>query len=74
MNIAWSALGTVFAASLGAVAAVVVLFGLGVLALSQYSTARAQGSAATASAVGAGLAFVICAIVALFGIVLIVLK
>ncbi|GLY65537.1 hypothetical protein [Amycolatopsis taiwanensis] len=68
------AIGSIAATSLAAVIAVVVLFGLGVLGISRYETARANGSRGLLNAVGAGAAFMVCLAIAVFGLYLIVVK
>lgn len=67
-----SAIGSIAAASLGTMIVIVVLFGLGVLGISRYETARANGNAGSLSAIGAGAAFAACVAIALFGLYLIV--
>jgi hypothetical protein len=69
-----SAIGSIAGASLGAIVVVVVLFGLGVLGMSRYETARAHGGGGSLSAVGAGVAFVVCLAIGLFGLYLLVAK
>lgn len=66
------AIGSIAGASLGAIIVVVVLFGLGVLGMSRYETARANGNSATLVAAGVGAAFAVCVAIALFGLYLIV--
>jgi hypothetical protein len=66
------AIGSIAAASLGAIIVVAVLFGLGVLGISRYEAARAHGNSGSLSAVGAGAAFVACLTIAVFGLYLIV--
>lgn len=70
-----SAIGSIAAASLGAIIVVVVLFGLGVLGIARYQAARTQGTAGSVYAViGASAAFVACFAIALFGLYLIVVR
>lgn len=70
----WSALGQVTVVSIGATVAVVVIFTLGVLALSRRedSTATGGGAGGTAALAGAGLCFLVCAAAVLYGLYLII--
>lgn len=69
------AIGSIAAASLGAIVVVVILFGLGVLGIARYQAARAHGNAGSRFAViGAGAAFLVCFVIALFGLYLIVVR
>lgn len=74
MNIAWSAIGSVAAISLGTIIVVAILFGLGTLGMSRYEKARAQGGAVLLTAVGTGTAFVVCVAIGLFGLYLTVFR
>jgi multisubunit Na+/H+ antiporter MnhG subunit len=74
MNIAWNAIGSVAAVSLGTIVVVSVLFGIGALGVSRYERARAQGNGGTLSAVGVGVAFLACVAIALFGLYLTVVR
>lgn len=73
MDIDWAALGSVFSVSLGVSVGLVVLFTLGIAALSRRERAAAQGSGGGALAVtGAYLCFAACAAAVAYGIYLIV--
>ncbi|WP_329310705.1 hypothetical protein [Streptomyces sp. NBC_01262] len=74
MSLDWSALGQVTVVSIGATVAVVVIFTLGVLALSRRedSTATGAGTGGTAALAGAGLCFLVCAGAVLYGLYLII--
>jgi hypothetical protein len=72
MTVDWSALGVVFAVSLGVVLGVVVLFSLGVRGLSARGAARELGGSATVPTVVAWSCFAACAAVVGFGIYLVV--
>ncbi|MEV0635047.1 hypothetical protein AB0I77_08800 [Streptomyces sp. NPDC050619] len=80
MSLDWTALGQVAAVSIGVTVAVVVVFALGILGLARFEGARAGGGGGGGggggtSAVGlaqAGLCFVACAAVVVYGIYLIV--
>jgi hypothetical protein len=72
MRLDWSALGQVAAVSTGVTVGVVVVFALGVLGLSQAETTRQDGRAGIAARAGAGLCFLVCAAVVVYGIYLIV--
>jgi uncharacterized membrane protein len=74
MHIAWNAIGSVAATSLGAIVIVVVLFGLGAIGMSRHERARTQGNSGALSAVGVGAAFVVCIAIALFGLYLTVVR
>jgi hypothetical protein len=74
MNIAWSAIGSVAAISLGTIIVVTVLFGLGTLGMSRYEKARAQGGSASLTVVGMGVMFVACVAIGLFGLYLTVFR
>jgi hypothetical protein len=72
MHIDWGSLGLVFGTSLVAVVVVSVVFGLGVLGLSRSDASRtAQSTGGGAFRITAGIAFAICALVAVFGVYLI---
>ncbi|WP_438289725.1 hypothetical protein [Streptomyces sp. HUAS TT7] len=73
MHLDWSALGKVATVSVGATVALVVVFALGVLGLSQVGAVRARGSGSPAPGLAqAGLCFLACAAVVAYGIYLIV--
>lgn len=74
MHIAWNAIGSVAATALGAIIVLAVFFGLGTLSVSRYQKARAQGDSGTLGAVGAGIAFLACLGMALFGLYLTVVR
>ncbi|MFI7316701.1 hypothetical protein [Streptomyces venezuelae] len=73
MNIDWAALGSVFGVSLAVTVALVGLFTLGIVGLSQQekATAASGGSAAMART-GAYACFALCAAAVAYGIYLIV--
>ncbi|CDR14834.1 hypothetical protein [Streptomyces iranensis] len=73
MHLDWTALGQVTAVSIGVTVAVVTVFALGVLGVARVEAAREESG--TGSALGltqAGLCFVACAAVVVYGIYLIV--
>jgi hypothetical protein len=73
MSIDWTALGQVTAVSIGVAVAVVVVFALGVLGLARFEGAREDGGGTSAVGVAqAGLCFLACAAVVVYGIYLIV--
>jgi hypothetical protein len=73
MSIDWTALGQVTAVSIGVTVAVVVVFALGVLGLARFEGAREDGGGTSAVGVAqAGLCFLACAAVVVYGIYLIV--
>ena len=72
MYIDWSALGEVAVVSIGVAVGVVVIFTLGVLALSRRETETDRGSDGTLALTGAVLCFAACAAVVVYGIYLIV--
>jgi hypothetical protein len=72
MDIKWGALGQVFLIGVGASVAVVVVFALGILALSQSESAQEQGESGTVGLAGAALCFTACAAMVVYGIYLIV--
>jgi hypothetical protein len=74
MHIAWSAIGSVAAAALGTIVVVAVLAGLAAVGMSRYERARTQGGGGALSAVGAGVAFLGCVAIALFGLYLTVVR
>jgi intracellular sulfur oxidation DsrE/DsrF family protein len=71
MSLDWSALGQVTVVSIGATVAVVVVFTLGVLALSRREESTGAGGG-TAALAGAGLCFAVCAAAVLYGLYLII--
>ncbi|MFI7386379.1 hypothetical protein [Streptomyces sp. NPDC049813] len=72
MHLDWTALGKVAVVSFGATVALVAVFALGVLGLSQVAAARERGAGAGVSLAQAGVCFVACAAVVVYGIYLIV--
>ncbi|KMS73711.1 membrane protein [Streptomyces viridochromogenes] len=73
MNLDWTALGQVAAVSLAVTVAVVAVFAFGVLGLARYEGTREEGGATSGVGLAqAGLCFVACAAVVLYGIYLIV--
>jgi len=73
MHLDWTALGEVTGVSIGVTVAVVVVFALGVLGLAQVETARERdGGAHALNFAQAGLCFLACAAVVVYGIYLIV--
>ena len=73
MSLDWTALGQVAAVSLAVTVAVVGVFALGVLGLARHEGAREEsGGTSTLSLTQAGLCFVACAAVVVYGIYLIV--
>ncbi|MFE5918272.1 hypothetical protein ACWCQZ_18165 [Streptomyces sp. NPDC002285] len=73
MSLDWTALGQVAAVSLAVTVAVVGVFALGVLGLARHEGAREEGGGtSTPSLTQAGLCFVACAAVVVYGIYLIV--
>lgn len=74
MHLDWTALGEVTAVSIGVTVAVVVVFALGVLGISQVEAAREKdgGGTHTIGLAQAGLCFLACAAVVAYGISLIV--
>lgn len=72
MDVDWSALGEVAAVSLGATVGVVVVFAVGVLALSARENVRSTGGAGTGQLAGAGACFLACACAVLYGLYLII--
>ncbi|MFC5835304.1 hypothetical protein [Nonomuraea insulae] len=73
MDIKWAALGQVFVVSLAVSVVVVLVFSLGVLALSARQHAQEQRTGAgTGGLAAAVLCFAACAAVVLYGIYLIV--
>lgn len=74
MHIDWTAIGSVAVTALGAIIVLAVCFGLGTLSVSRYQKARAQGESGSLDAVGAGVAFVACLAIALFGLYLTVVR
>ncbi|MFE0251853.1 hypothetical protein [Streptomyces sp. NPDC059010] len=73
MSLDWTALGQVAAVSLAVTVAVVAVFALGVLGLARHEGARAEGDGTSAFGFAqAGLCFLACAAVVVYGICLIV--
>jgi hypothetical protein len=72
MPIDWSALGEVAIVSIGVAITVVVIFTLGVLALSHRKTNTANGGNGTMALTGAMLCFTACATVVLYSLYLII--
>ncbi|MGW6735968.1 hypothetical protein [Streptomyces sp. NPDC055013] len=73
MSLDWTALGQVAAVSLAVTVAVVGVFALGVLGLARHEGAREEGGGTSAPSLAqAGLCFVACAAVVVYGIYLIV--
>lgn len=66
------AIGSIAAASLGAIVVLVVLFGLGVLGIARHEAARSSNAGSRFAVIGAGAAFLVCFVIALFGLYLIV--
>ncbi|MGW7528088.1 hypothetical protein [Streptomyces sp. NPDC054783] len=74
MKIDWSALGSVFGASLVFTVGLVALFTLGINGLARREKAAAQGNSATLAVTGAYVCFAACAAAVAYGIFLIVSK
>ncbi|MGJ5750619.1 hypothetical protein FB563_5077 [Streptomyces puniciscabiei] len=74
MKIDWSALGSVFGASLVFTVGLVALFTLGVGGLARREKAAAQGGSAPLAVTGAYVCFAACAAAVAYGIFLIVSK
>ena len=72
MHIDWAALGQVAVVSIGVAVAVVVIFSLGILALSHRDTNLQPGSPGTLALTGALLCFTACAATVIYGIYLII--
>lgn len=72
MSIDWGALGEVAVVSIGVSVGVVVIFALGIVALSQREIETGRGATGAAALTGALLCFAACAAVVLYGIYLIV--
>ncbi|MEU6368819.1 hypothetical protein ABZ876_24530 [Streptomyces sp. NPDC046931] len=73
MHLDWTALGRVTVVSIGVTVAVVVVFALGVLGLAQAEAARERDGGSHRLAVAqAGLCFLACVAVVVYGIYLIV--
>ncbi|AQZ62368.1 hypothetical protein BKM31_13645 [[Actinomadura] parvosata subsp. kistnae] len=73
MDVKWGALGQVFVVSLAVSVAVVVVFSLGVMALSARRSVREHhGDGGSGAVVAATLCFTACAAVVLYGLYLIV--
>ena len=72
MNLDWASLGQVAVVSIGVAVAVVVIFSLGVLALSHRDVETDRGNTTAVALTGALLCFTACAATVLYGIYLIV--
>lgn len=72
MPIDWAALGQVAVISIGVAVTVIVIFSLGILALSHRDTDIERGNTATLALTGALLCFTACAATVLYGIYLII--
>ncbi len=72
MKVDWVALGTVFGVSLAVVLGLVVLFSVGLRALSAREDARERGVSAAGYTAAAGACLLACQAVVVFGIYLIV--
>ncbi|MFC4035601.1 hypothetical protein ACFO3J_29650 [Streptomyces polygonati] len=72
MSIDWGSLAEVAVVSIGATVGVVVLFALGVRALDERESVRAEGGNGTFQQVSAGACFLVCACVVLYGLYLII--
>jgi UPF0716 family protein affecting phage T7 exclusion len=72
MDVKWGSLAEVAVVSCGAAVGVVIVFALGVRALSARDQARANGADSTAQAAGAGACFLLCACAVLYGLYLII--
>ncbi|HYZ35588.1 MAG TPA: hypothetical protein VE673_02515 [Pseudonocardiaceae bacterium] len=72
MHIDWNALGEVAVVSIGVAVGVVVIFTLGVLALSHRETGPDRGGNGSIALTGALLCFAACTAIVLYGIYLIV--
>ncbi|MBV9164340.1 MAG: hypothetical protein JO281_22980 [Pseudonocardiales bacterium] len=72
MYIDWNSLGEVAVVSIGVAVGVVVIFALGILALSHRETATNRGSNGTVALTGALLCFTACAAVVVYSIYLII--
>ncbi|RKT52757.1 hypothetical protein [Saccharothrix australiensis] len=74
MKVDWAALGTVFGVSLAVVLGLVVLFSVGLRALSAREEARERGGSVAVPTAAAAVCLVACVAVVLFGIYLIVAR
>jgi hypothetical protein len=72
MHIDWASVGQVAVVGIGVAAGVVVIFTLGVVALSRRETDIERGDHGALALTGAALCFAACAAVVLYGIYLIV--
>ncbi|GAB2867438.1 hypothetical protein GCM10027176_81410 [Actinoallomurus bryophytorum] len=72
MDIKWSALGEVALVSFAVGVAIVVIFSVGILASAQGSDDGAPSRGGTLGNAAAGLCFLACALIAAYGIYLIV--
>jgi hypothetical protein len=72
MSVDWNALGEVAGVSFGVTVGVVVVFAVGVLALSARDTVRASGGSGTGQLAGAGACFLGCACAVVYGLYLII--
>ena len=72
MSVNWLALGEVFVVGLVSVAALVMLFALGIRGVSQRVTARAEGGSGAGGLTVAVVCFAACCAVVLYGLSLII--
>ncbi|MGV9250182.1 hypothetical protein [Streptomyces sp. NPDC003697] len=72
MKIDWAAIGSVFGVSLGVTVGLVVLFTLGISALTHRERAAAGGGSGALALTGASVCFAACAAAVAYGISLIV--
>ena len=74
MGINWGELGQVFISAVVAAVLVVGLFSVGVIGLSQQTTAKENGQSGTAPFTGAVICFALCVAVVGYGIYVMVAK
>jgi len=72
VSVNWLALGEVFVVGLVSVAALVMLFALGIRGVSQRVTARAEGGSGAGGLTVAVVCFAACCAVVLYGLSLII--